>query len=220
MKIKIIIPILIFANGFSSAAEPKITVTKEKIAQPMAAAGDQRKPDAVFRIRSTEMNAKQPDLEIPTFSSGMRTRVADVRVSENQIEVAMQVDELGIAYFDYRLDNGKWILTKSKNICKLSGPLALALVQVDILKDGSVDVKYRDGVKERQSSWNDELIDKVERGASGLMSEHYQLSENQFNLIGEPVRLRQATASNTQKSEEQKAQHPKDGASVPDKPKD
>lgn len=221
MKRKTILTILVLANGFASAVEPKITVTKEKLAQPMAAESDQRKPDAVFRIRSAEIPATHPELEIPTFSYGMRTRIADVRVSENRIEVAIQLDEFGIDYMDYKLVEDQWTLQSKRRVCSLNGALALALAQVDILEDGLIDVKYRDGVRARQSSWNDELIGKEEREAVGLMSERYQLRDNKFNMIGEPTRLRPAIASNTQKSEEQnKAQHPTDGAPVPEKLKE
>jgi hypothetical protein len=196
MKRKTILTILILANGFASAVEPKITVTKEKLAQPIAAESDPKKPDAVFRIRSAEIPGTHPELEIPTFSYGMRTRVADVHVSENRIEVAIQLDEFGIDYMDYKLVEGQWALQSKRRVCSLNGALALALAQVDIRDGGVVEVKYHEGVSDsKNTSWDNELTNKNHLANRTLLSEHYTLNEGKFALVGEPARLRPAKAA-------------------------
>ena len=43
-------------------------------------------------------------------------RIVDVRVSENRIEVAIQLDELGIDYSDYKFADGKWVLQEQKRV--------------------------------------------------------------------------------------------------------
>jgi hypothetical protein len=202
-------------------AEPApLKVTKQPV-QKDQVDGELHKPDAAFRIRPENENPSIPELSIPTYTT-MRSRVVDIRQSESRMEVAIQVDELGIAYYDYKLENGKWILKGTKNVCALSGALAQALAQVDILDDGRVEVAYRsESLDRRSSSWADELLSKENQGKAGLMKEEYKLKDGQFVLSGEPVRLRPAVPVNAQNSEEQnKAQHPTDGTPVPEKPKE
>jgi hypothetical protein len=201
------------------AEPPPIKVTKELL-QTKQVAGEPMKPDVEFRIRNANENSSTPVLTIPAYST-MRSRVVDVRQSQNRIEVAIQVDELGIAYHDYKLENDKWILKNTKNICSLSGALALALAQVDILEDGHIEVAYRDESSDRHSSsWADELLSKENRGNAGLMKEVYKLKDGQYALTSAPVRLRPLAEANTQNSKQQKTQNPTDGTPAPEKPKE
>jgi hypothetical protein len=179
------------------------------------------KPDAEFKIRITNENVSIPELTIPTYSTGRR-RVADVRQSQGRMEVAIQVDELGIDYYDYRLNGGEWELKEQKRICTLNGVLALNLAQVDILEEGTIEVAYRsESLGRRSSSWADELLSKDNQGKAELMKEAYKLMDGKFVLSGAPVRLRPAVPVNAQNSKEQnKAQHPTDGTPVPEKPKE
>jgi hypothetical protein len=221
MKTKFII--FVFAASMNTillADPPPFRVTKERI-QTKQVEGEMMKPDAEFRIQPTNDNADIPELAIPTYSTGRR-RIVDVRHSQGRMEVAIQVDELGIDYYDYRLNDGHWTLEKQRRICSLNGMLALKLAQVDIVEDGLVQVTYRDESSDgRASSWADELLTKENRGKAGLMKEEYKLKDGQFTLSGDPVRLRPAVAANTQKSEEQnEAQHPTDEAAEPEKPKE
>lgn len=207
-------------NAILLAEPPPFRVTKERI-QTKQVEGEMMKPDAEFRIQPTSENADIPELVIPTYSTGRR-RVVDVRQSQNRMEVAIQIDELGIDYYDYRLNGGSWVLNEQKRICSLNGVLALNLAQVDLLEDGRVEILYRDGSSGgRATPWNDELLSKQNQGKEGLMKEKYKLQDGQFALTDDPVRLRPAVAANTQKSEEQnKAQHPTGGAAEPEKPKE
>lgn len=222
MKTLYVISIAAITLGVSPADPPRASVTKEA-ADISEAAREEKKPDALFRVDFAEIDGGLPDLEIPALSTGMRTRVVDVRVSPGRAEVALQVDELGIAYYDYKLENGKWILKGTKNICALSGALALALAQVDILEGGRVEVAYRgESSGRRASSWADELLSKENRGEAGLLKEEYKLQDGQFVLRGDPVRLRPSVVPNARESEEHnpKAQHPTDGAAEPEKPEE
>ena len=179
------------------------------------------KPDAAFRIQSKNDNPSIPELSIPTYST-MRSRVVDIRQSKGRMEVAIQVDELGIDYYDYRLNDGAWVLSEKKRVCSLNGVLALNLAQVDLLEEGVVKVAYRDESSGgRASSWANELLTKENREKSGLLREEYKLQNGQFTLSSDPVRFRPEVAANTQKTEEQnKAQHPTDGAAESEKPKE
>jgi len=207
--------------GTSNAEEPKASVIKEAVELSQADKSE-GKPDAFFRVKFAPSEPQLQDLKIPTFSHGMRTRIVDIRVSADRAEVAVQLDEFEINYMDYKFNDGKWSLQQKKQVCTLSGSLALKLAQVDILGDGLVEVSYRDGYSVgRPSSWVDELLTKQNQGKEGLMKERYKLQGGQFVLTGDPVRLRPTVAANTQKSEEQNnAQHPTDGAAEPEKPKE
>lgn len=189
-------------NPILLAEPPPIKVTKERL-QTKQVEGEPMKPDAEFKIRNTKENSSTPELSIPTYSTGRR-RVVDVRQSQGRMEVAIQVDELGIDYYDYRLNGGEWELKGQKRICTLDGVLALNLAQVDILEEGIIEVAYRgESLGRRSSSWADELLSKENQGKAGLMKEAYKLKDGQFVLSGEPVRLRPAVPANTQNSEEQ-----------------
>lgn len=189
-------------NAILLAEPPPIQITKERI-QTKQVDGELMKPDAAFRIRNANKNSSTPELSIPAYST-MRSRVVDVRQSQNRMEVAIQVDELGIDYYDYRLKGGQWVLNGQKRICSLNGVLALNLAQVDILAGDVVEVAYRDESSGgRDSSWADELLTKENRGKAGLLREEYKLKDGQFVLSGAPVRLRPAVTSNSQNPKEQ-----------------
>jgi len=204
MKTKILtIVILTCMHGFSFSEEPIFRVTKEKLARPENTVPDTSKPDAEFRIKLIKPNKMTPDLVIPTYSTGRR-RVVDFRVSQERMEVAIQLDELGIDYYDYKLVDEKWLLQSQKRICSLSGARALALAQVDIREGGVVEIRYREGTSERRkSTWNDELINKDHKQNEKLLLERYDLKPSGFVLVGEPVRLR-PNVNNPQTTEEKK----------------
>lgn len=221
MKTKIVTAIILAGmHNLSFSEEPKFRITKDKLVHPEISATDNKKPDAEFRIQAVQPNQMIPDLVIPTYSTGRR-RVVDLRASEERMEVAIQIDELGIGYFDYRLESGKWILKNTKSVCSLSGALALALAQVDIREGGVVEVKYHEGTSVRgKSSWDKELIMKDHNNNDKLLSERYTLREDGFRLAGEPVRLRPKVDVSKIHEEQNKAQHPTDGAPEPEKPKE
>jgi hypothetical protein len=182
--------ILICMNAASFAEEITFRVTKEKIMRHDSTVIDASKHDAEFRVTSIPSNSALPVLVIPTYSSGRR-RVVDVHYSKDRIEVAIQVDELGIDYSDYKLADRVWTLQSKKRVCTLNGALALALAQVDILDGGVVEIKYHDESSiARKSSWNDELINKDHKPNQKLNSERYTLKEGEFRLVGAPAKLR------------------------------
>lgn len=221
MKTKLITYVAAASLSTVLLAEPTpLKVTKEPV-QANQVDGELMKPDAAFRIQSENDNPSIPELSIPAYST-MRSRVVDIRQSQNRMEVAIQVDELGIDYYDYRLNDGAWVLSEKKRVCSLNGVLALNLAQVDLLEEGVVKVAYRDGSSGgRASSWANELLTKENREKSGLLREEYKFQNGQFTLSSDPVRFRPEVAANTQKTEEQnKAQHPTDGAVEPEKPKE
>lgn len=132
---------LAFVTSTSLAQGASFNVATVKLANSDLQAGNPL--DAEFRIKAADADPPVPELHIPTYSSSrVRTRVVDVRLSHNRMEVAIQEDEFGIGYFDYRLDGGGWVPGEAKHICSLSGPLSLALAQVDILEGEIVEVKY------------------------------------------------------------------------------
>lgn len=221
MRTRIIVLVTAMSmSGILFAEPPQFRVMKEKRSKNQTA-GEMKGPDAEFIIRPTKEEATIPELVIPTYSTGRR-RVVDVRSSKGRMEVAIQLDELGVDYYDYRLNDGQWNLHEQRRVCSLNGLLALSLAQVDILENGLVEVTFIDGPSGgRASSWDDELLSKQNRGKTGLLKEQYILRNEQFTLSGDPVRLRPSDASNAQKSKEQnKAQHPTDGAPLPEKPKE
>jgi hypothetical protein len=194
--------ILICMNATSFAEEPTFRITKEKVMRHDGIVIDASKHDAEFRVTAIQSNSAIPDLAIPTYSSGRR-RVVDVRYSKDRIEVAIQVDELGIDYSDYKLVDGVWTLQNKKRVCTLSGALALALAQVDIHEGGVVEIKYHpEGSVARKSSWNDELVNKDHKSNENLNSERFTLKSGEFGLVGDPAKLR-PKSDVTQKIEEQ-----------------
>jgi hypothetical protein len=222
MKTKIFaLVIMTCIHGLSLSEEPLIRVTKEKLPSSGNSAPVARKPDAEFRIKSLDANLAIPDLTIPAYSYGMRTRIVDARVSKKRMEIAIQLDELGIDYYDYKLEEGRWVLQSKKRVCSLSGALALALAQVDICEGGVVEMKYREGRSViRKSSWDNELINKDHKANDKLLSERYALKEGGFRLAGKPVRLRPNTDISQTTEEQNKAQHPTDGTVEQEKPEE
>ena len=221
MKTKIVVFIVAASmNTILLGEPPPFRVTKERVHVEQIA-GEPKRPDAEFRIQPTNENADDPALAIPTHSTGRR-RVVDVRQSKGRMEVAIQVDEFGIDYYEYGLNDGAWVLKAQKRICSLNGVLALKLAQVDLLENGHVEISYHDGPSAgRASSWESELLSKENHNKAGLLKEEYRLQNGQFVLSSEPVHLRPEVAANTQKSEEQnKAQHPTDGAAESETPKE
>jgi hypothetical protein len=182
--------ILAYVTGICLAQEAKFSVTKEKLPRADGFVENGGQPDAEFRIKMLDADQSLPDLTIPAYSYGSRTRIVDVRTSQKSAAIAIQDDEFGIDYYDYLLANGRWILQHKKRVCELSGALALSLAQVDILEGGAVEIKYHHlGQSDLgKSGWEQELIKKDHKGKDKLLVERYELKDGAFVLVGGPAR--------------------------------
>lgn len=189
MKIRNII-ILISLFDLAYSKEPSVLVTKQKIKNVQKSALEVRMPDEEFRIKSIEPKSGITELVIPTYSS-VSTRVADVNISHNRMEIAIQIDEFYVEYSDYTLINGKWKLKVKKNVCELSGLLASRIAVAEIHEGGIVEIKYHEGITDKKIlNWDNELIQKIHQDNDKLLSERYILKNNEFQLLGKSVRLR------------------------------
>lgn len=179
--------ILVGVAQLSFSEEPISHITKKMLPLQEDAAPDTGKPDAEFRIKVDQTNGKIPDLTIPTYSYGMKTRIVDTRLSKDRIEVAVQNDELSIDYLDYNLVDGKWVVKSQKSVSALNGPRALALAQVDILEGGIVEVKYSNGfIGSSQTGWDNALISKIHKHDENMQTERYVQEGGNFILVGKP----------------------------------
>jgi hypothetical protein len=190
MKTNTIINIILAGlTCMSLAQDPKFSVTMAKLSKTDGSVKKNGQPDAELRIKTLDVNLPLPDLTIPAYTT-VGTRIADARASQNRMEVAIQLDEFRIDYYDYILEQGKWIQQSKKLICHLNGAFALALAQVDILGGGVVEVRCHDrGSYERsKSGWEQELIRKDYRGKDKLLVERYELKGGECVLVGKPAR--------------------------------
>ena len=164
------------------AQDSMVQITKEKLQAPENYVQTTGRPDSIFRVARVPGAEKAPDLIIPTYST-MRSRVADVRVSQGRMEVAIQLDELGIDYYDYRRTTGDWVLQDEKRVCALNGRLSMVIAQVDIAEDGVKVSFHSKSVPRQTASWDSELFEKPHRNSLGqLKTSRYILKEGNFVL--------------------------------------
>lgn len=183
--------------------EPKISVLKQKTDSIVDTKTGVEKYNAEFRVSIQSSKNETPELIIPTVST-MLTRVVACRGTKDRIEIAIQVDEFGIGYFDYRLVGGMWILKSTRNVCALNGQIAPRLAQVEILDEGIIDVKlHKDGSKLGKSGWEKELLMKDHKEEKDLLVERYALQNGVFSLVGEASKYRPRPDTKTKENHEQ-----------------
>jgi hypothetical protein len=188
------------------AQDSMVQITKEKLQVPENYVRSTGKPDSIFRLTRVPGAEKAPDLIIPFYST-VRSRVADVRVSQGRMEVAIQDDEFGIDYYDYRRTTGDWVMQDKKRVCALNGHLSGRIAQVDIAEDGVKVSFHSKWVPRQTASWDSELFEKPHRNSlEQLKTSRYILGDGNFVLAdqgnGSPSQsgdVAPPAASNTQK---------------------